>query len=261
MKVETFVKKLKDIVDNYKTLYIMGCFGAPMNTKNKSRYTKNYAYNKKTARKNKINKASSDTFGFDCVCLIKGILWGWNGDNTKTYGGAKYGSNKVPDTNANGLFNNYCTNKSSDFNKIEVGSIVWMNGHVGVYVGDNKVVECTPIWNDGVQYTNLANIKKSTTLPNRKWSKHGKLKFIEYPAKEVIKAPEQPKNTTTTPKFKVGDRVVPIKLISYNGKKVRKWDKYYYITELKGNRAVLKAKRLGKYYTWSAMNVNNIKKV
>ena len=37
-----------------------------------------------------INSASSDTFGFDCVCLIKGILWGWNGNLNHVYGGATF---------------------------------------------------------------------------------------------------------------------------------------------------------------------------
>ena len=30
MKAAEFIKKLQDIVDNYKTLYVMGCFGAPL---------------------------------------------------------------------------------------------------------------------------------------------------------------------------------------------------------------------------------------
>lgn len=35
-----------EVAKNYKTLYIMGCFGAPMTAKNKARYTKNHSYNK-----------------------------------------------------------------------------------------------------------------------------------------------------------------------------------------------------------------------
>ena len=34
--------KLIDIAKNYKTLYIKGCFGAPMNATNKKRYSTNY---------------------------------------------------------------------------------------------------------------------------------------------------------------------------------------------------------------------------
>ena len=83
-----FVAKLKDIATNYKTLYVMGCFGAPMTTANKKRYTQNHSYNKQASRTAMINAATSDTFGFDCVCLIKGVLWGWSGDKNKTCGGA-----------------------------------------------------------------------------------------------------------------------------------------------------------------------------
>ena len=31
------VKRVKDIADNYKTLYVYGCFGSPMTTANKKR--------------------------------------------------------------------------------------------------------------------------------------------------------------------------------------------------------------------------------
>ena len=72
MKANEFVEKAKQIANDYKTLYVLGCFGAPMNTANKKRYTNNNSYNKKRA--SMINGASDDTFGFDCVCLIKGII-------------------------------------------------------------------------------------------------------------------------------------------------------------------------------------------
>ena len=78
MNSTDFINKAKDIANNYKTLYVMGCFGAPMNATNKKRYANNNSYNKNRATM--INNATSDTFGFDCVCLIKGILWGWNGN-------------------------------------------------------------------------------------------------------------------------------------------------------------------------------------
>lgn len=71
----------------------MGCFGAPMNAANKKRYCNNHSYNKQATRQKMIMAASADTFGFDCVCLIKGLLWGWNGNASKTYGGAGYAIN------------------------------------------------------------------------------------------------------------------------------------------------------------------------
>ena len=60
--------------------------------------------------------------------------------------------------------------------------------------------------------------------------------------------------------FAVGDKVVPTKLVSYTGQKLVQYDDYYYITDLKGNRAVLSAKRNDKYVVWAAMNTANIKK-
>ena len=135
MSNNQFVEIAKEIATNYKTLYVMGCFGAPMNSKNKTRYVKNNSYNKQSIRVNKIKTASENTFGFDCVCLIKGILWGWNGDVSKTYGGAIYKANGVPDVGADKIMT-HCTNVTKDFAKVEMGELVHMPGHVGIYIGD-----------------------------------------------------------------------------------------------------------------------------
>ncbi len=174
-----FAEKAKEIATKYNTLYVLGCFGAPLNSTNKKRYTNNYAYNGRSIRKNKIINASSDTFGFDCVCLIKGLLWGWNGDINHVYGGAKYDSNGIPDYNADQMIKQ-CTFLSSDFSKIEIGEVVHIPGHIGIYVGDGLVVECTPIWKDGVQLTALLNIGKKQGYNGRIWNEYGKLKYIEY---------------------------------------------------------------------------------
>ncbi len=183
------VEKLKNIAFNYKTLYILGCFGAPMNATNKKRYCNNQDYNKKAARQKKINAASADTFGFDCVNMIKAVLWGWTGDKAKSYGGAKYASNDVPDINADTMITK-CSGVSTDFSKIEVGEVVWMKGHVGVYIGDGLAIECTPTWDDGVQVTAVKNIGTKKGYNSRKWTKHGKMPYIEYvkvPAPVVVK--------------------------------------------------------------------------
>lgn len=168
-----------DVAKNHKTLYVMGCFGAPMNETNKKRYTQNNSYNKKAAQQKKINAASADTFGFDCVCLIKGLLWGWTGDTSKTYGGAKYKSNDVPDVNADTMIT-LCDNVRSSWHDILVGEVVWMKGHIGVYIGNGLVVECTPKWDNRVQVTYCKNLGKVAGYNGRKWTKHGKLPYVEY---------------------------------------------------------------------------------
>lgn len=179
MKAKAFVEKLIDIAKNYKTLYVMGCFGAPMTAANKKRYTSNHTYNKQAARTQMINAASADTFGFDCVCLIKGVLWGWSGDASKSYGGASYAVNNVPDIGADQMIKK-CSGVSTDFSNIAVGEALWCEGHIGVYIGDGLGVECTPRWDNKVQITAVANIGKKSGYNARTWTKHGKLPYIDY---------------------------------------------------------------------------------
>lgn len=193
--------KLRDVATNYKTLYVMGCFGAPMTEANKTRYCNNHSYNKKAARTAMIKEASADTFGFDCVCLIKGILWGWNGNKNATYGGAKYASNGVPDIGADSMITK-CSELSTNFNDIEVGEAVWMSGHIGVYIGDGLAVECTPSWENKVQIT-ACNCTKSG-YKRRNWTKHGKLPYIEY-VKETVVAPQPVVSDKT--EYNIGDVV------------------------------------------------------
>lgn len=179
------VEKLKEVVTKHKTLYVIGCFGAPMTAKNKTRYINNGScdgYNARAERKAMINAATDDTFGFDCVCLIKGILWGWNGDKSKVYGGANYASNGIPDIGADSIIN-VCKNVSTNFSKIEVGELLWKAGHVGIYIGDGLAIECTPAWKNCVQIT-ACNTAKSG-YPTQKWTKHGKLPYITYVEKKL----------------------------------------------------------------------------
>ena len=185
MKASDFVAKLKDIATNYKTLYVMGCFGAPMTAANKKRYIDHHPYNKQPARVKLINAASTDTFGFDCVCLIKGVLWGWSGDKSKIYGGAKYATKGVSDVDANTMIN-LCSEVSTDFRKIEIGEAVWTNGHIGVYIGNGLAVECTPAWKNRVQIT-ACNCSKPG-YNTRQWKKHGKLPYIDYAAASATPA-------------------------------------------------------------------------
>ncbi len=166
-----------DVALNYKTLYVNGCFGAPMTDSNKARYTQNTAYNRRPERTAIINAASSDTFGFDCVCFIKGILWGWKGDLGHVYGGAGYQTNDVPDITENSMIER-SSDVSTDFTAIEVGEAVWIDGHIGIYIGNGLAVECTPSWEDGVQITACNASKRGFQF--RRWTKHGKLPYVEY---------------------------------------------------------------------------------
>lgn len=193
MKVKEFIERLLDVAKNHKTLYVMGCFGAPMTAANKARYTKNHTYNTAAARVAMINAATADTFGFDCVNLIKGILWGWTGDTSKTYGGAAYAVNGVPDIGADQMIR-VCAEVSTDFSRIVPGAAVWLSGHIGVYIGDGLVVECSPKWANCVQITALGNVGTKAGYNARTWTKWGKLPYIDYTAEEPQEPAEKPED-------------------------------------------------------------------
>lgn len=180
-----------NVATNFKTLYVMGCFGAPMTASNKSRYINHNSYNQKASRKAMINEATEDTFGFDCVCLIKGLLWDWNGGCDKIYGGATYATNGVPDIGTEQMIS-VCKDVSTNFSSIAVGELLWMSGHVGIYIGDGLAVECTPSWKNCVQVTAVLNIGSKSGYNGRKWTKHGKLPYVTYDAAAT------PAVTTTT---------------------------------------------------------------
>ena len=208
-----------NVANNYKTLYVMGCFGAPMTAGNKIRYIEHHSYNKKVATKAKINAASADTFGFDCVCLIKGLLWDWNGDASKIYGGAGYAINGVPDIGTEQMIA-VCKDVSTNFSKVEVGELLWMSGHVGIYIGNGLAVECTPAWNGCVQVSAVHNIGKKSGYNGRSWTKHGKLPYVTYDGSEAPVVPESPavsdnKGTTVSglPMLKKGSQGKSVKAL------------------------------------------------
>lgn len=191
MQVDVFIKQMK-LAASVKSLYIKGCFGAPLNDANKKRYTMNNVYNKRADRTAKINAATPDTFGSDCCGIIKGVLWGWNADVNKRYGGAEYKSNGVPDVGADGMIK-ACKDATKDFSRIEPGMLVWMSGHVGIYIGDGKVVESTSSFKDGCQVTNLGNLGyRSGNWRN--WSKCGHLPWVEYKSSSKPKTPQNSQN-------------------------------------------------------------------
>ena len=173
MNNKTFADKAVQIAKNYKTNYFWGAFGWPTTNANIKRllnqYPENYQY---------LSKADGSQFSFDCSGLVKAIIWGWNGSND-TYGGAKYGSNGLNDVNDEGL-KAMCSDVSSSFSNIQIGSLLFTSGHVGIYVGNGMAVEATPSWNGGVQISAVANIGPVAGLPSRTWQCHGKFKLIDY---------------------------------------------------------------------------------
>ena len=135
----------------------------------------------------------------DCNNVIKAICWS-NGECADNYttGQYYYSPNSVMGDWTGSQILDHCTDVSSDFSKIEDGEFLYMwNGgdwHCGIYYGDGQVFECTPIWEDGIQWSQIDN--KGRRLYGGKsygtWEKHGKLWWVEYPKKETVTQTETP---------------------------------------------------------------------
>lgn len=181
MTAAELVQKHIDVAKNYKTVYMWGVFGAPVTeaiiSEKAKQYPSWYTSSKIAELRKLIGKGY---FGFDCVNLTKGLLWGWNGNKNAYYGGASYAlKGSIPDVSADGAIA-LCKDVSTDFASVAVGEAIWMRGHWGVYIGDGLAVECTPIWKNGVQITAVGNIGAKSGYQTRTWTKHGKMPWVDY---------------------------------------------------------------------------------
>ena len=131
--------------------------------------------------------------------------------------------------------------------KFNIGDEVILNGPI--YVSSNATTPANTIKNKKTKITrkNQGSAHPYNTTGDLGWCDESSLTKVQ----------PTPKPET----FKVGDKVVPLTLVDYNGTRLIQYDPYYYITQISGNRAVLSANRSGKYYVWAALNTNNIKKI
>lgn len=183
MKVSKFIEQLNKAL-TVNTVYASGGFGASIG--NFPNQLKRYYDNtlSKCGKKyaDKVYEAGNNppAWCFDCCGLIKGILWDWDAIPGSTYGGALYKSNGVPDSSANSMIN-ACADVSTDFTNIVPGELLWMDGHVGVYIGDGYAIESSTAWLDKVQKTVVLNVKKAGSGEHgRTWTKHGRMPWVEY---------------------------------------------------------------------------------
>lgn len=176
------VAQAKNIQKNFKTTYMWGTFGSIVSATLIYNKTKQYPQWYNDTRVAKLKKfIGTKTWAFDCVGLIKAILWGWSGKQMKDYGGATYSSNGVPDLGADQMIS-CCKDVSKNFEDIVIGEVVWKSGHIGIYIGEGLVIESTPAWKSGVQISTFRDVPGYNS---RKWTKHGKLPWVEYVAEEV----------------------------------------------------------------------------
>ena len=129
MKASELVRRHIDAAKNYKTVYMWGCFGSPVTngiiTEKANQYPDWYGAAKQASLRNLIGKGY---FGFDCVNLTKGILWGWNGNKNAYHGGARYAGNTVPDVSADGMIAKCKDVATTGWDKLVPGEGLWMPG-------------------------------------------------------------------------------------------------------------------------------------
>ncbi len=184
-----FAARARAAARSYETAYALGMFGSPLSAASIAAKARQYPHwytpERIAALSAKAEHAARPVFGFDCVCFLKGLLWGWRGDASLPYGGAVYLSNGVEDLNEDGMFS-LCTAVSSDFSSLAVGEALWSPGHIGIAIGDGLCAECTPAWEGGVQITSVRR-----TVPGyhrRDWHRHGKLPYLDYTGASAAEA-------------------------------------------------------------------------
>lgn len=135
--------------------------------------------------------------------------------------------------------------------KFNIGDKVVING--ALYVSSTA---SSPAGSVSNKVTNITRKAPGTAHP---YNTTGDLGWMD---ESSISAYVEPTPTPTPTKdFKVGDKVVPIKLVDYKGTHLTQYDKEYTIMQIDKRGAVLGAPRKGKLQVWAVLKLDNIKKV
>lgn len=164
-----YAKECLGLGDN--SVYVYGAWGNKMTTSFCDSKHKQYpSINTKTRTAKYKKLCDGKHYAFDCVGLIKSFYWGG-------YGKAKY--NSKTDVSANGMYNKAKVKGNiSTIDKSRKGLLVQKNGHIGIYVGNNEVIECT-IDRKAKQSHGLGGVCK-TKLSDRKWEHWLECPYIDY---------------------------------------------------------------------------------
>lgn len=150
----------------------------------------------------------------DCVGLIKGYLWSDSATATPKY-------NSTQDFSANGM-RAACTERGDISTMPDIpGVLVFMSGHVGVYIGNGEVIEAR-----GHEYGVV-----KTKLEGRGWRWWGKCPFIDY---NNVKDNTP---TTSTNTVKVTVKKVKLKAGNWNIRKLPSAGSKV-ITQVKGSENI-----------------------
>lgn len=168
--------------------YWYGCFGQTSSValykSKKAQYPQQYGW---SCTNNQPGTSPAKQLGVkvhDCVGLIKGYLWCASVDGAPTYKASQ-------DVSANGMLS-VCKKKGKIGTMPDVpGVLVFLPGHVGVYIGGGYVIEAK-----GHRYGVV-----KTALKGRGWTDWGYCPWITYEEKKTTSTPAQ----TTVPKRSIDE--------------------------------------------------------
>lgn len=154
----------------YPTRYGWGCWGQPVSDSIIAAKARQYPDHYNWSRRTELARLIGKAYLIDCVGLIKNYYWGM------VPGGSKINYIAKTDVSADDMYYR-ARIKGSISNMPDLpGLCVQLPGHIGVYIGDGKVIESTRgIFGDGVVITKLTD---------RKWVHWLQCPYIEYIAKE-----------------------------------------------------------------------------
>lgn len=239
-----YAKKCLDLGNH--SIYVYGTFGQKLtNTLIKQKAEQYLNQNKKRVLlyQNALKKYGN-VYAFDCVGLIKSYLWGG-------YGKVKYNSKQ--DVSANGMVQVAKVKGKIATLPERPGVLVQMNGHIGIYIGNKEVIECTPNKTYAKQAHKAGGVCK-TKLSNRKWTNWCECPFIKYEEekKEEPKKPESkdeyyPKCTSKYTSIVEALKSVKVDSSFSNRKKIAKKNNIkLYIGTAKQNTKMLELLKIGK---------------
>jgi hypothetical protein len=79
-----------------------------------------------------------------------------------------------------------CHDRSTYMTNIEEGEFLYMIGndglHCGLYMGNRKVLEATPIYENGIMFTDIADdgTRSRYGVKGGRWQEHGKMPWLKY---------------------------------------------------------------------------------
>ena len=168
--------------------YVYGTFGRYLTKDILDYVRKTYPKQLSVARYNKAMKERLGKRTRDCIGLLKEYLW------LQPDGTVKY--NAAQDVSANGMRALCKIGGAIATFPGTVGALVFMDGHVGVYVGGGQVVEAR-----GFDYGVV-----KTALKSRPWTHWGLCPWLAYQTAPATEKPAQGP-TEDVEGFQIGDRV------------------------------------------------------